>query len=362
METKMLQLLFGYKVVLVVLVLEGMILENGPVLIKQDSTLYNNPYGWNKQMHLLYVDNPVGAGYSYVEKENGYPTDEVWMANELYTALSVFFSKYQKYSTNDFYIFGESYAGKYIPAISYKIYEEGNKINLKGFSIGDGLTDPLSQIPHFSDYAYATGLIDINQKAQIVEIENKALAAIKNKEYTKGQDLFYQAVNTIVGWAGGVNEYDIRDYQGYDFGVATEYFNSTAAKKNFGANVDWNFCSDPAQDALLADFSKTVKPLVDVLVQQGYKVLLYNGQFDLIVNLLGAEDWIKNINWAGKTNFNNADRKIWKVDDNVAGYVKNYENLTYIMLLASGHLAPMNQPKNTYDMISRFVNDKPFAN
>jgi vitellogenic carboxypeptidase-like protein len=41
----------------------------------------------------------------------------------------------------------QSYAGKYVPAISYKIHMENQgtpkvKINFKGMAIGDGLCDP----------------------------------------------------------------------------------------------------------------------------------------------------------------------------------------------------------------------------
>jgi vitellogenic carboxypeptidase-like protein len=40
----------------------------------------------------------------------------------------------------------QSYAGKYVPAISYKIHMENPtaklKINFKGMAIGDGLSDP----------------------------------------------------------------------------------------------------------------------------------------------------------------------------------------------------------------------------
>jgi len=73
------------------------------------------------------------AGFSYVEKPEGYVHNEEGMATELYSALTQFFAKYNQYSRNAFYVFGESYAGKYVPAISYKIMREGFKINLKGF-------------------------------------------------------------------------------------------------------------------------------------------------------------------------------------------------------------------------------------
>ena len=43
----------------------------------------------------------------------------------------------------------QSYAGKYVPAIAYRIHLENQgtpkvKINLKGIAIGDGLVDPVN--------------------------------------------------------------------------------------------------------------------------------------------------------------------------------------------------------------------------
>ena len=65
----------------------------------------------------------------------------------------------------DFYVTGESYAGHYVPAVSNRIFLENNKpdtknkINLKGFAIGNGLTDPGIQYGGYSDYALRNGLI-----------------------------------------------------------------------------------------------------------------------------------------------------------------------------------------------------------
>ena len=54
-----------------------------------------------------------------------------------------------EYADNDFFAFGESYAGHYIPAVTHKIWQNNKnlpagdvKINLKGTSVGNGLTDP----------------------------------------------------------------------------------------------------------------------------------------------------------------------------------------------------------------------------
>lgn len=65
----------------------------------------------------------------------------------------------------DFYVTGESYAGHYVPAVSNRLFHEmkkpsaAKKINLKGFAIGNGLTDPGIQYGAYSDYAVINNLV-----------------------------------------------------------------------------------------------------------------------------------------------------------------------------------------------------------
>ena len=62
------------------------------------------------------------------------------MASDLYEALQQFFTLFPDLRKNDFYVTGESYAGKYVPAISYKIHTENPKANKKiNFKVGSFL-------------------------------------------------------------------------------------------------------------------------------------------------------------------------------------------------------------------------------
>ena len=68
---------------------------------------------WNAHAHVLFVDNPVGCGFSFTEDPLGYARDsETDVANDLYSFLSQFFTVYPFYLANDFYVAGSSYGGK----------------------------------------------------------------------------------------------------------------------------------------------------------------------------------------------------------------------------------------------------------
>ena len=61
------------------------------------------------------------------QKMTGYVRNEEDVARDLYEALRQFFTIYSEYQSNDFYITGVSYAGKYVTAIAHKIHTEKNK-------------------------------------------------------------------------------------------------------------------------------------------------------------------------------------------------------------------------------------------
>ena len=157
---------------------EGKISEGPPI----NGTVWN-PYSWNNEASIFFLDQPVDVGFSYsrygellvfffiVSSPKGssvppgvhtYSSDKA--AKDIYAFLRIFFNSFDKFQGNDFVITGESFAGRYIPrfaseivdqnmkitdkaARSGKKIEKGELINLKKVAIGNGLTDVAVQTP-----------------------------------------------------------------------------------------------------------------------------------------------------------------------------------------------------------------------
>jgi len=70
----------------------GLLQELGPCLINQrdngSSTVYNE-YGWNKDTALLFVDQPAGVGFSYVDEGEPVPGDSWTAAGDMHHFLQV---------------------------------------------------------------------------------------------------------------------------------------------------------------------------------------------------------------------------------------------------------------------------------
>lgn len=109
--------------------LGGMLQENGPFLYESvKEKPFANPYSWTKEANILYVEQPVGTGFTTGKTKN---TDEQQVAAQFSSFLDGFFKDFPELKGKNLYITGESYAGTYIPHIMNYLYTHGNKFNLK---------------------------------------------------------------------------------------------------------------------------------------------------------------------------------------------------------------------------------------
>ncbi|XP_047158533.1 serine carboxypeptidase-like 50 [Vigna umbellata] len=102
---------------------------------------------------------------------------------------------------------------------------------------------------------------------------------------------------------------------------------------------------------------KSVKHMVEYLVRKS-RVLLYQGEYDLRDGVVQTEVWVKTMKWEGIEEFLNAERKIWKVNGELAGYVQSWNSLTNVVVLGAGHLLPTDQPLRSQAMIEDWVLQK----
>ena len=142
--------------------------ENGPFRVAPDNkTVTIDPHSWNTLANVLYLESPVGVGYSWTTNKTYCNTDDS-SARVNYLALEDFFTKFPQFSKNSFYITGESYAGIYIPTLAVEILknQESAKvpINFKGVAIGNGYLDPDLLGKTEIQYAIAHGLNPTNAK------------------------------------------------------------------------------------------------------------------------------------------------------------------------------------------------------
>ena len=87
----------------------GLVQEHGPCRITNDSSSVNlNPYSWNNEANVLYIDQPVGVGFSHGNLNVGtsqQAASDVWKFMQIFLSDS----RFSKYKQNKLAIWTESW-------------------------------------------------------------------------------------------------------------------------------------------------------------------------------------------------------------------------------------------------------------
>ena len=80
--------------------MDGALMEIGPYRVKEDGTLEYSDGSWDEFANILFIDNPVGTGFSYVNTDS-YVHELKDMAEQMVIFLKKFFSLFPEYEDND---------------------------------------------------------------------------------------------------------------------------------------------------------------------------------------------------------------------------------------------------------------------
>ena len=339
--------------------------ENGPFQVGSDLNLTRNEYSWNNEANVVFVDQPVGTGFSQGSVLD-YATSEDVIASDFYTFVLGFLEKFPEYKGRRMMITGESYAGHYIPAIASYIYAQNNSdANLVGVAIGNGWVDPYLQYPAYNTFALENNLIG---KTQYYLLEGAFAACqglIDTGIWLAAMEECQLAVTTILGFplAPRFNVYDIRkqcDYPPlcYDFSPISNFLLRTDVIESLGVKGrSWVDCNMAVHTALLGDWVTDLSSKVEYLLNNNVNVLVYSGNKDFICNWRGGEAWTSALEWRHSQEFVNATYVEWKEGNNTFGEFKAVENLAFLKVFDAGHMVPMDQPEAALAMLNRFLKE-----
>jgi carboxypeptidase C (cathepsin A) len=379
--------------------LEGYFYELGPLHFLNDTPnqphpqLVENPNTWVKLANMLFIEAPVGVGFSYSTKgKDDYVTNDTRTATDNLQFLLNFFSAYSEYRMNDFYISGESYAGIYIPTLvdlirlhNMKVTNSTDLINLKGFMVGNGCIGnkvgvcSLKGLGISVKFLYYHALISEEVYAGLTE------KCGYNLRRTSPQCVI--ALSKAMKMTGPVNVYNIyapcinnfhsaddeqrvwRTHMPTDdplvgvsecdgAGVSTSYLNTPEVREALHVKPKseigrWRMCTTNISYFGNVD---SVLDIYPTLIQK-YRTLIYNGDVDDCVPYIDNEEWTSGLGFPVKEPW-----RPWFVNEQVAGYVTSYEinDFTFITVKGSGHMVPQYRPVSAYAMFERFIKDREF--
>lgn len=128
----------------------GFFTELGPFTLSSESlatsppTLFRNPYSWTTLATVVILNGPAPVGYSYCSAagpSGSFASCGSWNDTRTAVANEVFvrslFAAFPEFSSRDFYLVGESYAGVYLTQLTELLLAGGATPNLRGLALGD---------------------------------------------------------------------------------------------------------------------------------------------------------------------------------------------------------------------------------
>lgn len=108
--------------------------------------------------------------------------------------LRQFFLLFPEYTSNPFFLIGQSYGGHFAPAVGTAIHKRNEenqqpRINFQGILLIVPWTNPLLQVDSYADYLYQTALIDETVRQEIVMKQELIKNLINEEEYVKAKDV-----------------------------------------------------------------------------------------------------------------------------------------------------------------------------
>ncbi len=110
---------------------------------------------------------------------------------------------------------------------------------------------------------------------------------------------------------------------------------------------------------MIPDFMTDVRSALETVLDN-YKVLFYNGQFDIICAYPLTVNMLNTLKFQNSLDYKKTRRKPWYVGGKLAGYVKSINNLTEILVRNAGHMVPFDKPEWALDMVTRFTSKADF--
>lgn len=377
--------------------MDGALLESGPFRIDSDGSAYLNEGSWHKRADIVYVDQPVGTGFSTSNREPiEYDDDLETVTEHFMRFLDSYFQSFPDDLDKDLILAGESYAGQYIPFFGDAILKHNDgledgyiRYNLKALLIGNGWIDPSTQSLSYLPFAVEKGLIDQSNPnfPDLLKAHESCQNAINAKDSSTDEKFSFDECERIITLllkytrdtspkveadqvCLNIYDYTLRDSypscgMNWPQGLhnVPDFFSKPGVLEALHLDSEslprWHECDGKVLEKLTNPRSKPSINLLPSILESGLDVFLFNGDHDFICNNKGVLDTIANMEWGAESGFGEK-KQVYEwyhldsrtYDEQLAGYVEHDRNLTFISVYNASHMISSDK-----SLISRGVLD-----
>ncbi|KAF7328403.1 Carboxypeptidase [Mycena venus] len=366
----------------------GLFMELGPCRVHnaENGTVFH-PESWNSNANIFFIDQPIGVGFSYADYGEYVSTTEE-AAQDIAAFVAIFFSHFDKFQGRGFHMAGESYGGRYLPAFAAAVYDQNAylvetgmpPINLSSVMIGNGMTDVPTMMLGWYEMQCTPASIPPVQDIQTC-IQMKARLPRCTKWLKESCHDVFDLINCSTAMAFcqaslmepyvalGLNNYDLSkkcEGNNHCYTVMEEilkFLNRKDVQLSIGVDVtQYESCSSTVALAfgrLQNDLLHGSTEYVAALLERDIRVLVYVGSYDWVCNWIGNEAWTLALEWSGHAEFAAQPLREWTVDGKRAGKTRSARALTFATVDGAGHMVPYDKPKESLEMVKRWIAGKP---
>ncbi|KZF22774.1 putative carboxypeptidase S1 [Xylona heveae TC161] len=359
----------------------GLFQENGPChFVDGSSTPSLNQYSFNNYANMLYIDQPIGVGFSYGTDS---VDSTVTAAPYVWKLIQAFFAQFSQYENRDFGIMTESYGGHYGPEFAEYFQQQntaisqgsvqGEKINLIALGINNGWFDAKLQYKAYVDFSYNntySPLISASQYKSYMNSYNSNCAPAVQSCYSSGsnsacenaENVCYQDIEGPLSESGNFDVYDIREPSNDPYPPETyvNYLQSSSVVKAIGAQTTYQECPNAPYNKFesTGDDSRSFISQLSDVVSSGVTTLLWAGDADWICNWFGVQAVAESVNYSGASAFKNKALAPYTVNGASAGTFKSVNNFSFLRVFGAGHEVPYYQPAVALQVFEQIMQRK----
>lgn len=385
--------------------LNALMFGNGPFTVKIEEytggvpPLKLNPYAWTKVSSVVYVDAPVGAGFSYSATVEGSYSNETLSAQQSCTFIRRWLVDHPEFISNSLLIAGDSYSGQVVPIIVQNVaegIEAGDRpfINLQGYLLGNPSTYVELERNHLITYIHGVGLIS-NELYK--SLQKNCGGDYFNRDPSKTQcnkdlddvekcldglwpnDILLPKCPEIIPTPNKISADKLNSHRrdlgenckdqlsspsdskcpatsGYTLSYywANNEHVQNALNVRKGKVKTWFRCNEYDLNYTSSYLDNHI-PYHANLSRKGIHSLIYSGDHDTSVPFTGTQAWIKSLNYSITDEW-----RPWLLENKVAGYTRTYaNNMTFATVQGAGHVATATRPKECLFMYSRWFSYEP---
>jgi carboxypeptidase C (cathepsin A) len=369
----------------------GFMTEQGPFRPDIDGNLQPNPYAWNKIANMVFLEQPVGVGFSYSDNKDDYKIGDEQAAQDNLATLLAFFDKFPHFNHSALYLTSESYGGHYMPTWADAImnYNDAqqypqHRINFKGFAVGNPYTDYYSGIGAQMETYWGKQLLPkpswdgyvSNGCTDPIKMVNSSICELYLLDFMKKiGNLNPYALDYPVclnAQQRRMNEIIFEEFSGAlmsyepcEANYASDYLNKPEVKSAIHVhdNIVWEECSRTTKYNLadkMLPMQHYYKTILNSKSHPDLRVLVYSGDDDGVCGTIGTQRWIYDLGFTV-----NSLWKTWYVDGQTAGYITKFntpysrDSRFYFMTVHfAGHEVPTYKPKEALELFEMYLNNK----